>query len=291
MKNNLILIYLILILSPLSMAGSETIIRVLPLRNLDYEIVNQFCRPMLSKGGGMGYLKNQRAIVVNDKKEVIAKITDFINQAGGKVKNIQITIDYAGSSQGKQQDFGLQGLKWEINTKPWKIRKPTVHGIYFSNNSYQSTSNTQMQLVTISGSAANLWVGKEVPEVRFIRDYILDPRVRLSRHGNLVRLNSVEFEMREVGAKLLIRPILQADGLIRVELFPEVSYYNKRGKRDCLQVESLKTTVTILPGQKISIGSVISGQKKGYLNLFGPDFFKNGEGQKILKMYVTARVL
>ena len=290
MRNGLILFYLLTVMCCTAIAKSDTIIRVLPLKALDYETVNMFCRPMLSKGGALAYLKSQRAIVVNDTKAVIAKISDFINK-GGEQKNLRITIDYKGSKLESQQNFGIQRVQWRMNPFNKRVKMPRTSGITFNHKSSYSSSNSQMQLVTLSGYPASLWVGKEVSEVNSIRGYLLDPRSKLYRKGKRVRINSVNFETREVGAKLLIRPILQADGLIRVEIFPEVSYYNRKGRRNTLQVQSLKTTVTILPGQKISVGSVVSSKKNGYVNLFGPDFFKNGDGQKILRMYVTATVL
>lgn len=291
MKKGFVLIYLLLSIFSTSIAAYGTTIKVLPLKALDYKTVNLFCRPMLSKGGAMAYLKSQRAVVVNDKKEVIAKIADFIKQAGGELKNIRITIDYAGSGHSQQQEFGLNSqFLGGINNRK-RLGSARVHGVVAVNKSFSSARNTQMQLVTISGYAASLWVGKEVPEIKSIRNYILDPRANLYRLGNRVILNSVDFEMRQVGVKLLIRPVLQGDGLIRVELFPEVSYYNKKKRRDSLQVQSLKTAVVVSPGQRVSIGGLVSSKKNGYINLFGPDFFKNGEGQKILKMFVTAKVL
>lgn len=246
---------------------------------------------MLSTKGAMTYLKDRRAVLVHDSPTVIEKVENFINQADSKRENIRITVDYVGSEETDSKEFGVKSKNWGVVIEDGKVKLPKIDGINATNKSSSISNNNQMQLVTVSGSAASLWVGKEIPEVSSIRSYLVQPKVRLRRHGKIVVFSSVDFEMHQVGAKLKMRPTAHEDGTITVELFPEISYYKKDGKRDVLQIESLSTKVVILPKQRISIGSIVSQKKADYKSLFGPDFFKSEAGDKILKMYLTAEII
>ncbi len=268
-------------------------VRVLPLKSMDYAIVKKFCEPMLSENGAMADLKARRAVLVHDSPVVIEKVRKFIEQADVELKNIRITVEFAGDEVLQQKEFGTgSDGDWGIRVEDGKVKLPKVHELKAKKKDLKNTSVNVMHLVTISGHAASLWVGKQIPEISYIKTYLARPGVKLRRRGKLLVLKDIDFEMRNVGATLRVRPQLLGEGVIMLELYPEISYISdKHHKRDVIQVESLSSKVVVAPGQKVHIGGAVSHKKKGYTNLFGPDFFKSEDGQKILKMYVTAEIL
>ena len=84
--------------------------------------------------------------------------------------------------------------------------------------------------------------------------------------------------------------VVAVDGLIDVEVYPEVSYVDGNGKRQAVKVESVSTRLRMRDGQTMSMGSVINANENFYANLFGPRL-KYDDASSILDMKITARVL
>ena len=266
-------------------------IKVIPLKAMGYDTINTICQPWLSKDGKMVYLKDRRAILVHDRQEVIDKIKAFLKEADTKREQLKVTVEFDDSAVVDSKVFGVESKDWTIKVEDGKVKLPGVTGINAAKKKSTKTQNTAMNLVTISGGSASLWVGKEVPEINFVELYLARPSTRLRHGGKLLVYADLDFQIRKVGAKLKMRPRLLASGLIEIELYPEVSYVSEKGTRGAIEVESLTTTVTVRPNQKVHIGGMVAKKQDDFTSLFGPDFFKSEDSQRMLKIFVTASVV
>lgn len=265
-------------------------IKIIPLKSLDYETVKVFCEPMLSEDGKMVYLKDRRAIFVHDDQKVIDRINKFLSDADSERKQITVTVEFNDNAVIDSKEFGIESNDWTIKVEDGKVKLPKVDGVNIARKKGTRTQNTVMNLTTISGGSASLWVGKEVPEINYVELYLARPTTRLRHGGKLLVYADLDFQIRKVGAKLKMRPRLLASGLIEIDLYPEISYISEKGKRGAIEVESLTTTVTVMPKQKVHIGGLVAKKQDDFTSLFGPDFFKSKDSQRILKIFVTASV-
>ena len=265
-------------------------IKIIPLKALDYETVKIFCEPMLSEDGKMVYLKDRRAIFVHDDQKVIDRINKFLADADTKREQIKVTVEFNDNAVIDSKEFGVDSKNWTIKVEDGKVKLPKIDGVNVGKKKGTVTRNTAMSLTTISGGSASLWVGKEVPEINYVELYLARPTTRLRHGGKLLVYADLEFQIRKVGAKLKMRPRLLASGLIEIDLYPEISYISEKGKRGSIEVESLTTTVTVMPNQKVHIGGLVGKKQDEYTSLFGPDFFRSEDSQRILKIFVTASV-
>lgn len=265
-------------------------IKIIPLKAIGYETTKVICEPWLSKDGKMVYLKDRRAILIHDKQEVIDKIIKFLNDADTKREQIKVTVEFNDNAIIDSKEFGVDSKNWTIKVEDGKVKLPKIDGVNVAKKKGTVTRNTAMSLTTISGGSASLWVGKEVPEINYVELYLARPTTRLRHGGKLLVYADLEFQIRKVGAKLKMRPRLLASGLIEIDLYPEISYISEKGKRGSIEIESLTTTVTVMPNQKVHIGGLVGKKQDEYTSLFGPDFFRSEDSQRILKIFVTASV-
>ena len=110
--------------------------------------------------------------------------------------------------------------------------------------SYQQThQSSETQLLVVSdGLEGRLFIGKELPNLVWYRDY-------LRNEGYLMG----QFVFRSVGSSLIVRPRVLGDR-IEITLTPEVSYETGDGS-GAIAVKKLSTTVSVLNGQSIEIGA------------------------------------
>jgi len=116
----------------------------------------------------------------------------------------------------------------------------------------KSTGREEMFLTVLSGSEGSIRVGRET--------YF--DRLGYWAPGGYTVLFEAEF----LGADLVVRPRVLADGLIEVELYPR---FTARGGRRAVDVTELATTVRVRDGQAIIVGSATTGRSEVGAALFG----------------------
>ncbi len=274
----------------------------IPLKSISYEIVEQFCKPMLSENGRMGYMPERSCVVVHDHKKNAAKIREFIESANGQMPdsdlNIRIDVQFrgaskkAGSGVGASLDYPEKNQKG-IVIKNGKIEKPDKISIGAFDNSETSRSDTSQFIVTRSGFPARLWVGKRIVDPSWLRNCRFIPLTIISKGTTSIVIpgNDPEIVWSDVGTYLYVLPRYLGDGLIDLEVFPAISYVDGKGRDKAVRIENVSTRLTLKSGQKMDLGGIVSGKNDTYRKLFGPSFIGSDENSSLLDMSVKATVI
>lgn len=272
---------------------------VIPLQSIDYDTIEAMCRPLLSDKGVMTYEANRHSVLIVDNKEVIAKVREIIGGLDMPAANIRIDVDFnnTGSSGEENLDVrvgygkGVQPNQIIINNG--KIVRPKSIGINATDRHGTTTRNNSQSITTMSGSPASLFVGETIADPSWLYNYkFLPPTVIVGGGSTIIIPSAIPgFVMRDVGSKLMVLPRLRDDGLIDVEIYPEVSYVDGKGKKKSVRVESVSTKLTVQEGQRINIGGAVSSNLNFYKNLFGPSLLSRDDNTNVLDMYLKASVL
>lgn len=275
--------------------------KLLPLSTVDFETVNQFCRPMLSQGGLITYEQKKNSILVYDTNEVIAKIDKFLRDIDRDIVNIRIDMDFVNTGADEKDrlrietDYGRGKKGNQVVIKDGKVQQPREIRIDADKNRTTTTNNVSQIIVTKSGFPASLWVGKTIVDPNWLNNIkrFLNPVIITNGDGTVMRMDGFpdDFKWANVGASMKVLPLYRDDGLIDVEIYPEVSFIDGKGRNQAVKVEQLITRLTIAEGQRIYVGGVISGKQETYTSLFGPDFFKRKDNSSTLDMYLTATAI
>ncbi|HNQ99569.1 MAG TPA: hypothetical protein PKN52_06185, partial [Trueperaceae bacterium] len=158
----------------------------------------------------------------------------------------------------------------------------------------RTTQNTSQFIMTMSGHAATLWVGRTIPDPSWLNHVRFRPTVVVMPRGGgavVIPGNDPEWVWSDVGARLMVLPYYLDNGLIDVEIYPEVTYLDGQGRRQAIRTESVSTRLTVRDGQRVSIGGVVDENREFYVNLFGPDLLSRDNSTSILDMYLTCHVM
>jgi type II secretory pathway component GspD/PulD (secretin) len=282
---------------PIVITGDEPpakIYKLIPLQSLEFSTVEKVCRPWLSKEGLLIYEKRRSSILVYDQPAVIARIRKFISSTDSPVANIKIELDKVGAGQ-KSSDKLSYYYKDRPKISYGKHGKVTVKypknrlDVHSRRNS--STSNTSSFIVTQSGSPAQLWVGKSVVDPSWRRFQRPNKTIIVNPHSTTVVVMPQEPVMTDVGVSLQVVPRDLGNGLIEVEVYPEISEITGKRRNKAVKVTSLSSKVVVRSGSRVSIGGVINKNRERYVSLFGPNFFRRNEVSEVMNMYLTATIM
>ena len=272
---------------------------VIPLQSIDYDTVEAMCRPLLSDKGVMAYEANRHSVLVVDNKEVIAKVKEIIGALDVPAANIRIDVDFENTGSSGRENLDVRvgygkGVKPnQVIINDGKIVKPKSIDISATDRHGTTIRNNSQSITTMSGYPATLFVGKTIADPSWLYNYkFLPPTVIVGGGSTIIIPSAIPgFVMRDVGSKLMVLPRLRDDGLIDVEIYPEVSYLDGKGKKQAVRVESVSTRLTVQDGQRINIGGAVSSNLNFYKNLFGPNLLSRDDNSNILDMYLKASVL
>ena len=278
--------------------------KLIPLNTMDFQTVENLCRPMMSEGAILTYEKHRNAILVYDTQEVIDKITKLLDDTDQEAVNIRIDIDFMNSGGGGteikiERNYGGKGgrnYQPLVVMKDGKVQKPQEIKIKkFGVTNDRNSDNTSQFLMTRSGFPATLWVGKTIVDPSWLENlkYMLRPTIiAQSGGGNFVVPGTTpDFRWANVGASMKVLPVYRDNGTIDVEIYPEVSYIDGKGRNKAVKVEQLATKLNVADGQRIYIGGVLSSKQERFVNVFGPEFFRKDARSNALDMYLTATAL
>lgn len=277
--------------------------KLIYLKDMDFKTVKQIASDWLSKGGLVVHQKKQQAVLVYDTPKVIKKIEKFINSVTEKIPNIRIEIFSKNTGSGKSGGLTVEPIyknksQKRMTDKGLKIEK--INGIKVDDISYKKTKkirNTTQFIVTRSGFPASLWVGETRINPQWLNSLIIQPTIIISTSGGDTIVldgempNADDFKWVDVGASLCVCPKYVGNGLIDVELYPEISYLDGKGRKQTVKVEKLSTNLRVADGQPVKIGGLISKNKENYVNLFGPDFFRMDEIGNVMNMTIKANLM
>ncbi len=300
MKN--ILLFICLVFCLILAAQNKKEYKLIPLRNIDYEIIDRVCRPWLAKDATLVHEKKRNSVLVYATPENIVKIRKFIDQNAPPDVNIRIDMEKRGV---EASDSGRVTYRYK---KPvpvvtykngrrvityTKIKPKSKPRLILQSRRNTLYSNSLQFIITKSGSPASLWVGKTVVDPSWLRAVI--PRQRMTIGSNTYTITTdppaMETKMVDVGVSLQVLPRYLGNNLIEVEVYPEISEIVGKSKQKSLKVASLVTKIIVQNGAKVYIGGVVSQKRQAYESLFGPDFFKRKGISEVMDMYITATVL
>ena len=272
---------------------------VIPLQSIDYDTIEAMCRPLLSDKGSMAYEANRHSVLVVDNKEVIEKIREIIGGLDMPAANIRIDVDFNNTGSSDEENLGVRvgygkGVKPnQVIINDGKVVRPKSIDINAADRHGTTIRNNSQSITTMSGHPASLFVGKTIADPSWLYNYkFLPPTVIVGGGGTIIIPSAIPgFVMRDVGSKLMVLPQLRDDGLIDVEIYPEVSYVDGKGKKQAVRVESVSTKLTVQEGQRINIGGAVSSNLNFYKNLFGPRLLSRDDNTNVLDMYLKASVL
>ncbi|HBC85776.1 MAG TPA: hypothetical protein DCZ94_02355 [Lentisphaeria bacterium] len=272
--------------------------KLIPLKSLDFTTVESICKPLLSEGGILTYEEKRGSILVGDAPEVIAKIVKILEDIDPDAVNIRIDIDFLNTGSGAGGGVNVEvgygpGVKPnQIIINNGKVVHPKTYSVSASKKSDTTIRNNSQFITTKSGFPATLFVGQTIADPSWLNNYkFLPPTVVVTPASTVIIPTAPGFLMRDVGSKLMVLPKLRDDGLIDVEIYPEVSYIDGKGANQAVRVENIVTKLTVEEGQRISIGGVVSSNQNFYKNLFGPQFLAVDNKTNVLDMYLKATVM
>jgi len=285
-------------------------VKVVPLQTVSYQTVEEVCKQMLSAKGAMSYLRDRNAVLLVDKKSVVDKITGIIRKIDLPAVNIRIDVDFVGGGNTNRDRLNVAFYNHKtphkknqftiVNGKLVPIDRVDISGVKGHGSSVRNNSQF---IMTMSGRAARLWVGKRIVDPTWLAQYKLIPNtIVIMPGGGFVSIPGGDNEIvwRDIGSALYVRPTYLGNGKIDLEIYPVVSYLvddpSDRGRhrgprRQAVMVQDVSTHVVVMDGQRMPIGGAISSKKDFYMNLFGPNFLSRDGSSSVVDMYVTARVV
>jgi type II secretory pathway component GspD/PulD (secretin) len=284
--------------------SGKKVYRLIPLRNVDYEIVDKVCRPWLDKDGVLTHEKKRNSILVYAEPEIIVKIRKFLDQTATPEYNIRIDIDKTGVQTDNTDRFEYRCKQPQpvVKYKDGKYYKYKKYKKYKSQKDprlvLQSrrktvSLNSKQFIMTRSGYPASLWVGKTIVDPSWLRQVIPLRRSTIGPNSYTITTDPPDMgdKMVDVGMSLYVLPRYLGNDLIEVEVYPEISKVVGKGKSKAVKVTSLVTKVVVKNGARVYIGGVIDQKREKYKNIFGPEFFKHKGISEVMDMYITATVL
>ena len=284
--------------------SGKKVYRLIPLRNVDYEIINKVCRPWLDKDGVLTHEKKRNSILVYAEPEIIVKIRKFLDQTATPEYNIRIDIDKTGVQTDNTDRFEYRYKQPQpvIKYKDGKYYKYKKHKKYrrqkdprlvLQSRRKTVSLNSKQFIMTKSGYPASLWVGKTIVDPSWLRQVIPLRTTTIGPNSYTITTDPphMEDKMVDVGVSLYVLPRYLGNDLIEVEVYPEISKVVGKGKSKAVKVTSLATKVVVKNGARVYIGGVVDQKREKYKNIFGPDFFKRKGVGEVMNMYITATVL
>lgn len=270
--------------------------KIIPVRSMDFSIIKKVCGPWMSENGVLKYDRKRGSIVVYDYQDVIDKIRNFIADADRDVVNIRVEVEFDGVS-------GLDDVDWKKSPEDYDDGKiiigggrhniPSGLGVEIPIHRLNlSRSNSKQFLMTTSGLPATLWVGESTVNPQWLHQ-LVGEKMLISKDGRVVKVSDwvdPDILFVDVGASLMIRPRYLDGGLIEVEVYPEISFKNRKGGQESIEVESVKTRLVVREGSRINIGGIINSKLSIYKNIFGKQLYRRVNGLSLLDMYLRVTV-
>ncbi len=181
-------------------------------------------------------------------------------------RNVQVTVHFQQAGRHQQSGVTVGGRG---TLQPETHQRGNVRVRVSALNNTTTTSDDTAQLLTVSsGRTASLFVGKEVPYLDFLSEYLVSHRVLAER-----------IAWERVGAQLVVQPTIIGDGPnISIKLFPQLSG-TVAGKPYTRQFIELATEVEVADGRTLQIGGL--GQHAAFYNRFLVGVQQDGTTQSL----------
>ncbi|MCX7007646.1 MAG: hypothetical protein NTY53_10445 [Kiritimatiellaeota bacterium] len=182
-------------------------------------------------------------------------------------RNVQVTVRFLQAGRQQQRGVSAGGRGTYMEPNPLHKGSLRLH-VSAVDNTITTTGDTTQLLTVSSGRAAALFVGKEVPYLDYLMDYLVGQRVLTER-----------IAWERVGAQLVVQPTIIGDGPnINIRLYPQLSG-TVGGKPFTKQFIELATEVEVADGRTLQIGGL--GQHAEFYNRFLVGMQQDGTTQSL----------
>jgi type II secretory pathway component GspD/PulD (secretin) len=255
---------LLIFLAGQSLGQAERIDQVYSFGSAHPDEVEQVLQQVLSKEGKMVILKDKGKVLIQDvasTHETVELLLADLSKPRPNVK-VEVIFNEEASTNERRADLGFRtgGRDIQIGNRPGPGN--TVE-IDLMNRKTSTQHRAGQFLVVQSGSSASLRVVQEVPFVDYFYQYALG-------RGYVVESQT---RWRDIGTQMSVRPRVRGQ-LIDVELMPQITRLVD-GRSETIDYRDLVTTVTVAPGQEVSVGGF-----QGAGDEFNRNFFLGGRSRQ-----------
>ena len=272
--------------------------KLIPLRGMSFDVVNSVCSRWLADDGLLKYERKKAAVLVYDFPSTISKIEKFItnNYQEHAEKNIRIEVLFDNIGRDREVDwknnFSRENRGY-ITVKGGRHNIPIGTEVNIPTSTIMNSSQYRKQEILVKeGYPAKLWVGESSVTPQWLDDLVKYNITQYSDGRRSVNIigPAEDFIFVDVGSALMVKARIVGGNRIEVELYPEISYKNKNGAQESIEVYSIATKVTVRPGARVNIGGAISNNLDTYKNLFGKQLYKRVEQGSVMNMYLRATI-
>ncbi|MEM9399381.1 MAG: hypothetical protein AAF984_04170 [Verrucomicrobiota bacterium] len=251
------------------------------------EEVEALVKPLLSAKGKMVILEDRGKVLIQHENEnTVTQAGQLIRELTAPRPNVRVNVSFQEMIQNNSSDIAWDSDRYQkpgvyqrsgntIKVRPIERNVYSSDDVYVSGNVRNQTSSRMSNqfLVVRSGHRASLRVGSDVPFIDYFYAYAFQL--------GYTRLSSVRW--RSIGTFLSIKPTVLANGLIDIEVTPEISSLID-GKRQTIQYRNLSTHVTIAPGVEVTIGGFSKAAQGFNVNFFKGLSSRNNNGSHSFKI-------
>ena len=229
---------------------------------------------MLSQEGKATADPRTNSLVVTDDEESIRKVRSFLadfDKPGKQVK-ISVRFDEVDLIEGRSvsAEGSMSGKHWSVGTGGKKGDGVDV-SLKDRNRSQKGTS--EYSIVTMSGSAAYILAGKEIP-YRQRWTYLS------RRYGGYV--DTVVLRRIETGMEVM--PLIMGNRA-QIEITPRISHEGRGGRRGVVRFTRASTVLSAPLGRWVTIGG--TDQRS---NEVIREILKSGRGKRDSSMVISLKV-
>ncbi|NOY81812.1 MAG: hypothetical protein GXP31_12520 [Kiritimatiellaeota bacterium] len=226
------------------------------LRSLSYSEAREIVAPFLSEKGRLGFAQSRNLLIIHDYPENIEAVRRILKKVDTAPVNIRIDVAFDQSRRNSSADADVRIGGVTVRRRGGRTRIGAAGVLSAGAEERRSRTLTRQFVLTLNGHAARIWVGKEVADPVWVREYGY-------RHGWWRQ----ELAKRRLGASLEVRPRVLPDGNIEIQVYPRLS---ARGPEPLsVDVKELTTTVVVRDGQTVRLGGLDQRKRDVYTRLFG----------------------
>jgi hypothetical protein len=161
-------------------------------------------------------------------------------------RNVRIVVTGTSEHTARQQGVEASGAGRVGNVRIGAGRFPPESGVAVRGSASRTSSRdeTRQELLVMSGGRGEIIVAREIPYADWFQAWG-------QGHG----LWQPGIQWKEVGARMLVEPVIVTDDTLRVRLTPSFSYLLD-GRSLTTAVTQLSTEVMAREGQEIDLGGV-----------------------------------
>lgn len=185
---------------------------------------------------------------------------------GALPRNVRIVVTGTSERTARHQGVEASGAGRVGDVRIGAGRFPPESGVVVRGTASRSRSRdeTRQELLVMSGGRGEIVVAKEVPYVDWFQVW-----------GQGYGLWQSGLRWKEVGARMLVEPVILDDDTLRVRLTPAFSYLLD-GRSLTTAVTQLTTEVVVREGQEIDLGGIPFSDRQ-FLEKFLVGFDEAGE--------------